>query len=296
MKRFFIVAILIMLTSCSSNKIDLNSNTVKSNNLHKNNAAQILPGINLINESGSTVKERIKVPDGFERVEVFENTYEEYLRNLPLKPDGTKVKLYNGEVKYNDVYSAVIDMDIGSKDLQQCADAVIRMRAEYLYKNKMYDKIHFNFTNGFKADYKTWMDGNRISVDGNRVYWVKKTGYSNEYSSFRKYLDSVFSYAGTLSLSKEMKRVPIENIRIGDVFIKGDTPGHTVAIIDMAKNKSTGEIVFLIAQSYMPAQDIHILKNFQNENISPWYQANFGEILSTPEWEFNSEQLMRFSE
>lgn len=227
---------------------------------------------------------------------ILANENAEYLRNLPLKPNGTKVKLYNGETKYNNVYDAVIEIDVGDRDLQQCADAVIRLRAEYLYKNKMYDQIHFNFTNGFKADYKTWMNGYRISVNGNNVNWVKKTGYSNDYSSFRKYLDMVFAYAGTLSLSKEMKKVAIEEMQIGDIFIKGDNPGHAVLIMDMAKNNSTGEVIFLIAQGYMPAQDIHILKNLENEDISPWYSVDFGRTLSTPEWEFNNEQLMRFYE
>lgn len=56
-----------------------------------------------------------------------EGSFAEYLRNLPLKPHGTKVKYYNGEEKPNDVYVAVIDIDVGTRDLQQCADAVIRL-------------------------------------------------------------------------------------------------------------------------------------------------------------------------
>ena len=154
--------------------------------------------------------------------------------------------------------------------------------------------MHFDFTNGLKAEYTSWKNGNRIVNKGNKTYWVKKTGYSNEYSSFRKYLDIVFAYAGTLSLSKEMKNVPIDEMQIGDVFLKGASPGHTVDILDMAENKKTGEKIFIIAQSYMPAQDIHILKNFNDEKLSPWYSANFGEVLSTPEWEFEKGQLMRF--
>jgi hypothetical protein len=250
----------------------------------------------LINVSGNTVQERIKVPEGFERVKVEENSYGQYLRTLPVKPDGTKVKLYNGQVKNKDVHAAVLDIDVGDRDLQQCADAAIRLRAEYLYRQGLYNKIHFNFTNGFKADYPTWMNGSRIAVEGNKAYWVKKTGYSNEYSSFRKYLDMVFAYAGTLSLSKEMKEVPLEDMKIGDVFIKGEGPGHAVIILDMAENKTTGEKIFIIAQSYMPAQNIHILKNMQNEGLSPWYSVNFGETLSTPEWQFKKDQLMRFRE
>jgi len=45
----------------------------------------------------------------------------------------------------------------------------------------------------------------------------------------------------------------------------------------------------MIAQSYMPAQDIHILRNLSNKEI----RLNFGETLNTLEWSFNNNQLVR---
>lgn len=250
---------------------------------------------NLINKDGSTIQERFKTPEGFERIKTEEGSFGEYLRNLPLKPHGSKVHYYNGGIKAGNVYEAVIDIDIGTRDLQQCADAVMRLRAEYLYKKGLYNSIHFNFVNGFKADFVTWSQGNRIRVEGNNAYWVPQAAEpSNDYETFRKYLDMVFAYANTLSLSQEMKKVPVTDMNIGDVFIKGEEPGHCVIVVDMAENKNTGEKKFIIAQSYMPAQDIHILKNPQNGDGNPWYPLDFGEKLITPEWIFNKDQLMRF--
>ena len=294
--KFLIVFMLLFLTSCANvnseqggiGKPDSSKGPAQTN--VKRNAES------LINERGNTVQERIKVSEGYERVKVDGNSYGQYLRNLPLKPHGSKVKLYNGEIKKKDVYVAVLDIDVGDRDLQQCADAVIRLRAEYLYRQGLYKKIHFNFTNGFEADYPIWMNGSRITVEGNKASWVKKAKYSNEYSSFRKYLDMVFAYARTLSLSKEMKKVSLEDMQIGDVFLKGENPGHTVILLDMAEKRSTKEKIFIIAQSYMPAQDIHILKNQQDKDLSPWYPVNFGDTLSTPEWQFKKDQLMRFQE
>ena len=250
----------------------------------------------LINENGETVQARIIVPEGFERTPVPQGSFGEYLRNLPLKAHGSKVKYYNGRTKPRNVYEAVLDMDIGNRNLQQCADAAIRLRAEYLYETEQYDKIHFNFTNGFRADYATWMEGNRIQVQGNEVNWIKQAGYSKDYASFRKYLDMVFAYAGTLSLSKEMQKVPFEEMQIGDLFIEGGSPGHCVIVVDMAENKTTGEKNFLIAQGYMPAQDIHILKNPAKCDDNPWYSLKAGDKLITPEWEFDGEELGRFGD
>ncbi len=311
---FIIIFVLFMLTSCTTidnSKIDTSetSNSGESSNVPQEpgessdkSEVQVVEADatkntqNLINTSGSTVQERIRVPEGFERVETEPGSYGQYLRDLPVRQDGAPIKLYNGDVTGKDVHAAVLDIDVGTRDLQQCADAIIRLRAEYLYGLGMYEKIHFNFTNGFNADYTSWMNGKRIVIDGNKSYWVKKTEYSREYNSFRKYLDLVFAYAGTLSLSKEMVQVDIADMQIGDVFIKGATPGHAVLIMDMAQNKETGEKLFLTAQSYMPAQDIHILKNNNNLELSPWYPVKFGEILSTPEWEFDKGQLMRFKD
>jgi hypothetical protein len=53
-------------------------------------------------------------------------------------------------------------------------------------------------------------------------------------------------------------------------------------------------IIFLLAQSYMPAQEIQLLKNNDNPKLSPWYSEKQAEILSTPEWNFTGNQLMRF--
>lgn len=248
----------------------------------------------LINEDGATIAERIKMPEGFERVEVREDSFGAYLRNFPVKPHDTPVMHFDGTVKPAEVHVAVLDIEIGDRNLQQCADAVIRLRAEYLYEIKEYDKIHFDFTSGFEAAYSKWRQGNTISVEGNHAAWFKASGPTEDYESFRKYLDMVFAYAGTISLSKEMKQTSIGDMQIGDVFIIGGSPGHCVIIVDMAQNKETGQKLFLLAQSYMPAQDIHILKNPQNPEGNPWYFLEPGQTLDTPEWDFTSDDLRRF--
>ena len=288
--------LMLILVSCSNtepiqnNPGKLTTTNVPATEIH------VKKPVNLIDINGNSVQDRIKVPDGYVRIEAKENSFAHFLRNLTLKAHGSKIKLYNGETRSTDHHTAILDIDVGDRDLQQCADAVMRLRAEYLYRQQAYEKIHFNFTNGFVADYATWMNGGRIKVEGNKAYWIKSASPSSDYDGFRKYLNMVFSYAGTLSLSKEMTSIPIEEMSIGDVFIKGASPGHTVIILDMAQNEETGEKIFMIAQSYMPAQDIHILKNLENEELSPWYSVDFGDALGTPEWDFHKSQLMRFED
>lgn len=244
----------------------------------------------LIIAEGVTLAARFTPPQGFERIPGPEGSFHGYLQNLPLKPDGAPVLLYDGSEKSSDVHEAVIAMEIGNQDLQQCADAVIRLRAEYLYHTGMLDQISFKFTNGFQADYKRWRSGQRIQVNSNLVQWVGGGKASDDYDTFRRYLTMVFAYAGTLSLSNELEQAAVENLKVGDVFIQGGSPGHCVIVMDMAENPE-GEKRFILAQSYMPAQEIHILKNPGNPEESPWYTPQASPELVTPQWTFHWEDL-----
>ncbi len=247
-----------------------------------------------INPTGKTIKTRINTPKGFDRIQPEENSFQYYLQNFSLKPHNSKVHLYNQDLKNRqDVHEAILNINVGKRDLQQCADATMRLRAEYLYKEQLFDDIHFNFTNGFNATYSKWRQGKRIQVKGTTVAWYDGAQKGDSRKSFDKYLTMVFSYAGTLSLEKEMQKVLVKDMRIGDVFIQGGSPGHAVIIVDIAKNDNS-QSIFLLAQSYMPAQEIHVLKNFNNQSVSPWYTAKNLETLMTPEWTFTKNNLRRF--
>ena len=259
------------------------------------NASKDYPWLEHYNDNHAIVN-RIAVPPGFDRVPVATDSFANWLRHLPLKPGKPPVHLYNGRKKGNQsAHHAVIDVDVGNRDLQQCADAVIRLRAEHLYSKGNYDAIHFNFTSGDEAAYKKWIRGYRPLVRGNQVKWRKKRRYDKSHRTFRKYTNTVFMYAGSYSLSQELKSVKnINQMKIGDIFIKGGFPGHAVLVVDMVIHNTTGKKLFLLAQSYMPAQDVHILVNPTNDTLSPWYELDFGETLDTPEWVFSHKQLKRF--
>lgn len=248
-----------------------------------------IPPEPIVDAEGMTILERFRVPKEFMRVVPEEGSFGHYLQNLPLKPDGTKVKYYDGREKLRDVYLAVADFSLGDRDLQQCADGVIRLRAEYLYEQEQFEKIHFNFVSGFTAEFSKWADGKGISVKGNTVSWYPNSKNNSTYESFQKYLDVVYAYASTLSLEKELTAMSFEDLDIGDVLIQGGAPGHCVIVVDMAVNENTGEKIFMLAQSYMPAQDIQILKGDKED--SPWFSADVEDRLSTPEWTFSTTDL-----
>lgn len=247
------------------------------------------------NNSGTTLSARFSAPANYTRVNNSEISFGDYLSRFPLLPPDEKVLLYNGKEKHRqDVHAAILKIDVGNKDLQQCADAVMRLRAEYLYSKKRYDEISFHFTSGFKAEYKKWRMGYRIQVKGNKVQWYLKEKPSDTRENFMAYMQTVFMYAGTLSLQKELKPKALKDLEAGDVFIQGGSPGHAVIVMDVAVHIKTKEKIFLLAQSYMPAQNIHVLKNFNDEDISPWYRLKENQVLETPEWQFTPGSLYGF--
>lgn len=286
-KRIFLIILTVLFLGCKREGRNIQVSTFFAQNNSKNT---------LINPDGKTIQTRFNVPENYKRFESSKGSFAYYLQNFPLKPHDSKVYLYNGNLKYRqDVHAAVLDISVGEKDLQQCADATMRLRAEYLFDQKEFDKIHFNFTNGFNAEYSKWHQGFRTKVDGNKVNWIKSATNedSKSYTSFLKYMETVFTYAGTLSLENELSHRDLKDIQIGDVFVKGGSPGHAIIVVDLAENE-TGNKIILLAQSYMPAQNIHILKNPNNSHISPWYDLNNLEILETPEWNFSTLSLKKW--
>jgi Domain of unknown function (4846) len=241
-----------------------------------------------------TIKD-IPPPKGYEKLGNTEGAFGFYLQNIALKKDKT-VYLYNGEKKGNQTAQyAVLDVSVGKRDLQQCADAVMRLRGEFLFKQKAYTQISFKSVDGQVMRYVNWANGSRNLLKPQDLAVALKPSADISYATFLKYMDFVFAYASTLSLEKELKPVgKIADIKIGDVFIKGGAPGHAIIVMDMATQKKTGKKVFLLAQSYMPAQDIHILVNPNDAKMSPWYAEDFGNQLITPEWAFKKSELRHF--
>ena len=215
---------------------------------------------------------KILLPDGFEREAADSGSFINYLRNIELK-EQTTVYLFNGNPKSNQsAQYALLNISVGNKDLQQCADAVMRLRAEYLFAQKQFDQIVF--------------------YDNDKTAYKFSSPFTR--NNFTKYLNRVFGMCGSASLSKQLKPViNFANILPGDVIIRGGFPGHAVIVMDFAVN-AAGVKIYLLAQSYMPAQDIHVLKNPISEDLSPWYVVNDNNIIKTPEYTFTKNELKRW--
>jgi hypothetical protein len=239
--------------------------------------------------------QRVAPPAGCRRVAVAANSWGAWLRGLPLRPAGTLARLYNGQLKNNQaVVAAVVDIDPGTKDLQQCADAVIRLRAEYLFSQNP-NKIHFHLTTGYDAWFSDYVAGTTFQVRGEEVRPIPKPAEAPTHAALGRYLLPIFGYAGTLSLSREVQPIVLADVQPGDVLIHGGSPGHAVLVADVAENPRSGQRYILLMQSYMPAQNIHLLRNVSHPALGAWFAVpGLAETeFDTPEWTFGRAELGR---
>lgn len=249
----------------------------------------------LADRDGLTILTRYEPPKGYERVEVEKNSFGEYIRNKKLKPYGSKAKYYNGKQKDNKgIYDSVFDYDIGKHDLHHAADAIMFLRAEYLYQNGMFSDISYSFANGFKAEYSNWAAGYRIRVRDNLASWHKSKDIDNSYENFMKYMNMIFAYCTTITMEKDMNRVHIYEMQIGDVFLVPGNPGSAAVVIDMAINSVNGDKIFMVAQAGSPAQQMQIISNSSDKAISPWFRQNFDSLLLLDKSQYSKYDLMRF--
>jgi hypothetical protein len=222
-----------------------------------------------------TLAARFAAPAGFTRLAVATDSFGAWLRGLPLLPAGAPVHLYDGSLKARqDVHAAVIDLDVGTRDLQQCADAVMRLRAEWLYARGLTILFH---------------------PDPGQPRALTFDARTHDRRSFEKYLVRLFADAGSASLAAELHPIAVDDVQPGDVLIQGGYPGHAVLVVDVVMD-GAGQRRLMLAQSYMPAQQMHILKNAATANV--WFDAAALATaggLATPEWRpFHAPDLRRF--
>ena len=270
MKKMILLFLLCGLLSCKKT----NDFTVKNTNNQEINETENQVAVK-INKDKNTIKERFTAPKKYSWVKENPDSFGFFIENFKLKKYGSPILKYDGtEITTQNLHEAIFDIDTGTKDLQQCADAVIRLRAEYLFKTKKFGEIKFHFTSGDLMKWNDYKNGTRAFVNGNSVSFRKTENLDDSYQNFRNYLDLIYTYAGTISLKKETFPVTDnKNLKSGDVLITAGSPGHVVFIAGVSKN-AEGKKLYLLAEGFTPAQSIHVLKNPFDPKISPWYELD----------------------
>jgi hypothetical protein len=171
--------------------------------------------------------------------------------------------------------AAVAALDVGRRDLQQCADAIIRLHAEWRWPALGGEDLSYRLTNGQAVHWSDWRAGKR------GLKQVASAAADGSHASFRGWLDFVFTYAGTRSLWAYAQKIPRAALQPGDFFVSPATSslGHAVLVLDLARD-AQGHSVALLGQGFTPAQSFHVLQRAPGQ---AWFPLD-GEKIETPFW------------
>ena len=161
-----------------------------------------------INKKGSTIKDRVLVPEGFTRTVYPQGSFQAFIQNYPLKASGAKVINYDSSPYfYQSGHVGVLELSVPKNGLQQCADALIRLRSEYLWKTNQKNKIGFEFTSGHFCSWSKYAQGYRPKIRGNKVSFHKTARSDHSKRNFYRFLNLIYAYSVTLSLYNELPKV-----------------------------------------------------------------------------------------
>lgn len=231
----------------------------------------------------ASLEERFPAPPGYKRVAVAPGSFGAWLRGLPMAPEGTPVKSWDGKETLpgdNDFLAGVVAIDTGTPDLQQSSDVIIRLHAEYLWSRGEKDSISYLSATKLSMPLSRWEKGQRLIPNGPNVFWVIKGKPSElDHAEFRRYLDAVFNWANSTSLSLRAQRIADpKELLAGDFFLQSQEPNHVAVVLDVAE-KPSGERVALLGQARNPAESIHVVRPGK---ATPWFSVRPPVPVLTP--------------
>ncbi len=262
---FFIFITLLFSCNTQFQKSSINDELIENDDL-----------VTIIHPKELKIFTKFETPHDYKRLQNI-NNFGKWLNNIALKNNNVPVYTYEGHIKTNpNVYVGVLDLQQPKKNLQFNSNALLRLRAEYLFRTKNYEKLDA-----------------LANIKSNPITFTKFVNGDYSYDQFFKYITYYLENSSPQTINDFLTPISLKDIQIGDVFFqKGNIKSHGVIVVDIAQD-GIGNKLFILAQSYYPSQDIQIITNPSNDFLSPWYQAKEG-ILLTPEWRFFSSDLMRF--
>jgi len=242
---------------------------------------------------------REPAPDGFTRIDAPDGTLAAWLRDLPIRADRDTVLAHDGRT-LSAPAAHVVAMDVGPRDLQQCADTAIRLLSEFAWSRGAADELGWDFTSGDRTRWADYVAGERFVI-GRTVERRRGEARLATRATFARWLDLVFTYAGTRSLAREGVTVQPGEVMPGDIFVAGGSPGHAVVVLDVAVHPD-GRRAALLGQGFMPAQELHVLRarrGARSEVLGgTWFvlPASDDALLDTPSWvPFTGAQARRIA-
>ena len=227
-------------------------------------------------DGSTTLRDAYPPPAGTQRLAG--DAFATWLGAMRVLPPSVPVRTHDGKVVAGHKGARVIDLPMVPGNLQQCADALIRVRAEWLRATG--GEVMYHATSGDPIPWTRWQAGERPFEQGRGLAWRP-----GDRGGWEAYLAAVMRWAGTASLAA-YDTDAVQNPKAGDVLVMGGYPGHAVMLLDVVKRGS--DHLALIGESYMPAMNFHV----EPGPIDGWWSLNEGVRL--PHWDMRGAPLRRW--
>jgi hypothetical protein len=221
---------------------------------------------------------RIPPPADFTRVDAAAGTFADWLRFLPVLPEGTPVTGPKNAVIIpgnHPSIAAVVALQPHTAKTLSAPNILVRLRAEYLWTMGKTDDAAFHFTSGYLSTWQDWAAGLRPTVKGRNVAVAKTATPDSSRTNFTGYLESIFQYGTVYSLLQDTAKAVDPTIEAGCVFVRPGKPGHAVMILDVATNPQ-GQMRVLLGEGGTPVQTFHVIRG---SNGSPWFPLSRAEPI-----------------
>lgn len=198
----------------------------------------------------------IPAPEGYERIPLRRNSFPDWVRHLPVRPEGTEVRTWDGRRAPQGFYAVwrVIDLPLlFRQDLEQCADWGFRFWHDYQAEAGFADRLWLTDYNGVKRTWGAWKAG--------------KPG-----AAPREFFRWACANANSYSQKRGLSPVTEEELRPGDLLVQNETGGvgHTSIVFDVAAGPA-GKRAYLMGFGFMPAQEAHIEKAGPARGTAGWF-------------------------
>ena len=109
-----------------------------------------------------SLETRFPTPPGYTRIALSPGSFGEWLRGLPWRQWARACSTTAGmppSPQTDDYVAAVVAIDVGAGDLQQSADAVVRLHGEWLWSNDQRDAIGYRSSTKLDMPFSRWAKG-----------------------------------------------------------------------------------------------------------------------------------------
>jgi hypothetical protein len=210
------------------------------------------------------------------------NSWSEWLRLLPLAASGTPVRNYRGEIVVpgdDEQLAAVVAIDIGSRDLQQSADVLLRLHAEWRwYRGEL--RMLYLSDSKLELPLQKWGAGERLVAAGGQPKWVAQAAAKPKLDGvdFREYLEAVLAWSDGQALVAESVPLAPEGLEPGAFFLRQGHPADVLVVLDVATSPA-GERAMLLAHARNPSENIHVIRPTRD---TVWFPVRTHQPVRVP--------------